>query len=295
MAHPPHRLRILGGIYLLVESGLSAAMVYIIYALAYVMRLSGDPGVKGRFNGTALQAVMVFGIFSFPLLVGFTVVLMGRWQLRYGWRNLKPAKVAFVWFYVLIGASLLIQGANLLMFISPRREKVAAAGKANVPGEEIPTMQSPAATVEEYLTSLPEERREALSAVRETILSHLGEGFEEGMQYGMIGYYVPHRLYPAGYHCSPKEPLPFAALASQKNYMAVYLSCVYGSEAETTWFREAYLATGKKLDMGKSCIRFKRLADLPVELIGEAIARVSVEQFVARYEAVLAATKSRKK
>lgn len=156
-------------------------------------------------------------------------------------------------------------------------------------------MQSQAATVEEYLASLPEERREALSAVRETILRHLGEGFEEGMQYGMIGYYVPHRLYPAGYHCNPKDPLPFAGLASQKNYMAVYLSCVYGSEEQASWFREAYLATGKKLDMGKSCIRFKRLADLPVELIGEAVARVSVAQFVARYEATLAETKSRKK
>jgi hypothetical protein len=156
-------------------------------------------------------------------------------------------------------------------------------------------MQSQAATVEEYLASLPEERREALSAVREMILRNLDEGFEERMQYGMIGYVVPHRLYPAGYHCNPKDPLSFACLGSQKNYMSVYLGCVYGSEEEANWFREAYLATGKKLDMGKSCIRFKRLADLPLELIGEAVARLSVAQFVARYEAVLAATKSRKK
>jgi hypothetical protein len=156
-------------------------------------------------------------------------------------------------------------------------------------------MQSPATTVAEYLAGLPEERREAIAAVRETILGNLGEGFEEGMQYGMIGYYVPHRLYPAGYHCNPREPLPFAALASQKNYMAVYLMCVYGSEKEASWFREAYLATGKKLDMGKSCVRFKRLSDLPLEVIGEAIARVSVERFVAGYEAVLSTAKSRKK
>ena len=156
-------------------------------------------------------------------------------------------------------------------------------------------MQSQATTVEEYLASLPEDRREALSAVRETIRSNLGEGFEEGMQYGMIGYYVPHRLYPAGYHCNPKEPLPYAALASQKNYMSVYLGCVYGSEEEAMWFRDAYLATGKKLDMGKSCVRFKRLADLPLEVIGEAIARVSLEQFVARYEAVLASAMGRQK
>jgi hypothetical protein len=155
-------------------------------------------------------------------------------------------------------------------------------------------MQSTAQTVPAYLAGLPDERRLALSAVRETILRHLPEGYEEGMQYGMIGYYVPHRLYPAGYHCNPKEPLPFAALASQKNYMAVYLGCVYGSEEEAAWFREAYLTTGKKLDMGKSCVRFKRLADLPVELIGEAVARIPVAQFIARYEAVLAATRRSK-
>lgn len=156
-------------------------------------------------------------------------------------------------------------------------------------------MQSTAQTVLAYLAELPEERRLALSTVRETILRHLPEGYEEGMQYGMIGYYVPHRLYPAGYHCNPKEPLPFAGLASQKNYMALYLGCVYGSEEEAAWFREAYRATGKKLDMGKSCVRFKCLEDLPLELIGEAVARVPVAQFIARYEAVLASTRRRTK
>lgn len=156
-------------------------------------------------------------------------------------------------------------------------------------------MQSRAANVEEYLAELPEDRRQALSAVRETILHHLPEGFEEGMQYGMIGYYVPHRLYPAGYHCNPKEPLPFASLASQKNYMSLYLGCVYGSEAEATWFRDAYLATGKKLDMGKSCVRFKSLEDLPLDVVGQAVARTSLAKFIARYESVLASTKSRRK
>lgn len=156
-------------------------------------------------------------------------------------------------------------------------------------------MQSQAATVEEYLAELPEDRRQALSAVRETILRHLPEGFEEGMQYGMIGYYVPHRLYPAGYHCDPRQPLPFASLASQKNYMSLYLGCVYGSESEADWFRDAYLATGKKLDMGKSCVRFKRLDDLPLDVVGQAIARTPVAEFIARYEAVLASTKSRLK
>jgi len=156
-------------------------------------------------------------------------------------------------------------------------------------------MQSKATTVDEYLAELPEDRREAISAVRETILRNLAEGFEEGMQYGMIGYYVPHRLYPPGYHCDPKEPLNFAALASQKNYMSVYLGCVYGSEDEASWFREAYLATGKKLDMGKSCIRFKRLSDLPLELIGEAIARSTVESHITQYETVLKTARSKPK
>jgi hypothetical protein len=156
-------------------------------------------------------------------------------------------------------------------------------------------MQSQAATVEEYFAALSADRRDALSAVRETILRHLPKGFEEGMQYGMIGYYVPHRLYPAGYHCNPKEPLPFAGLASQKHYMAVYLGCVYGDAGTSDWFREAYLATGKKLDMGKSCVRFKRLEDLPLDLIGQTIARTSLEQFIARYEAALQSAKSRRK
>jgi hypothetical protein len=120
VVHPPHRLRIMGGIYLLVGAGLSGVMVYIIYVLAYIMRHSRDPGAKVHFNGNALQAVMVFAILSVPLLVGVTLVLTGLWQLRYGRRNLKLVKVTFVWFYLLIGASLLIQGANLVKFLLPR-------------------------------------------------------------------------------------------------------------------------------------------------------------------------------
>ncbi|HYE03661.1 MAG TPA: DUF1801 domain-containing protein, partial [Phycisphaerales bacterium] len=117
-------------------------------------------------------------------------------------------------------------------------------------------MQSRATTVEAYLASLPPERRAALQAVRRVILDNLDRDFEEGMQYGMIGYYVPHRVFPPGYHCDPKQPLPFAGLASQKNYMSVYLMGLYGAPEEESWFRRAWAASGKKLDMGKSCIRF---------------------------------------
>ncbi|MCI0340916.1 MAG: DUF1801 domain-containing protein [Planctomycetales bacterium] len=156
-------------------------------------------------------------------------------------------------------------------------------------------MQSRAATVAEYLAELPPDRREAMQAVRQVILANLDKDYEEGMQYGMIGYYVPHRVYPAGYHCNPKAPLPFACLASQKGYMAVYLMSVYGSPGENAWFREGWAKTGKKLDMGKSCVRFKKLEDVALDVVGEAIRRMPVKRYVAGYEAVLAKTSSRAK
>lgn len=146
-------------------------------------------------------------------------------------------------------------------------------------------MQSKAATVEQYLAELPPDRREIVSAVRKVVLQNLDrKGYEEGMQYGMIGYFVPHRVYPAGYHCDPKQPLPFAALASQKNYISVYLMSVYGDGE--TWFRDQWAKTGKKApDMGKCCVRFKSLDDIPVELIGEAIKRMPAKKFIEYYEA----------
>ena len=156
-------------------------------------------------------------------------------------------------------------------------------------------MTSTAKTVKEYLAGLPEDRRAAISAVRDVILKNLSEGYEEGMQYGMIGYNVPHRIFPAGYHCNPKVPLPFAALGSQKNHMAVYLMCVYGDEGTRKWFEAEYRASGKKLDMGKACVRFRKLDDLPLDVIGQAIARVPAAKYVARYEALMAAMRSRKK
>ena len=148
-------------------------------------------------------------------------------------------------------------------------------------------MQSQATTVEQYLAELPEDRRAAISAVRNVILKNLNKGYEEGMQYGMIGYYVPHSLYPAGYHCDPKQPLPFACLASQKNYMSLYMMPVYCDDATETTFRDEWIKAGKKLDMGKSCIRFKKVEDLALDLIGETIRRTSVKQWIEHYETVL--------
>jgi hypothetical protein len=148
-------------------------------------------------------------------------------------------------------------------------------------------MTSKAKTVKEYLAELPAERRAAIQKVRGVILKNLGAGYAEGMQYGMIGYHVPHRVYPPGYHCDPTQPLPFAGLASQKNHMALYLMCIYGSPQHEDWFRKEWAKTGRKLDMGKSCIRFKKLEDLPLDVIGKAIARVPVRDFIEYYESAI--------
>jgi hypothetical protein len=160
-------------------------------------------------------------------------------------------------------------------------------------------MQSKASSVAEYLASLPEDRRKIVEAVRKVIRANLDKNYEEGMQYGAIGYYVPHKVFPAGYHCDPKQPLPFAALASQKNYLSLYLMGVYcgcgeGPGAALTpqakWFREAWARTGKKLDMGKACVRFRKLEDLALEVVGEAIRRVPAERYIEQYQKALAAT-----
>lgn len=151
-------------------------------------------------------------------------------------------------------------------------------------------MISKATTVQEYLSSLPADRRAAIEQVREAILKNLDKDFEEGMAYGMIGYYVPHRVFPAGYHCDPRQGLPFAALASQKNYMSVYLmglycGCVDGvsDTALVRWFHAAWAKSGKKLDTGKSCIRFKKIEDLPLDVLGEAIRRMPARLYVEQY------------
>jgi hypothetical protein len=145
-------------------------------------------------------------------------------------------------------------------------------------------MQSKATTVEQYLAELPPDRRAAIQAVREVILRNLDPGFREGMAYGAIGYCVPHSRYPAGYHCDPKQPLPFAGLGNQKHHMSLGLMSVYGPDSDEAWLRDAWAATGKKLDMGKVCIRFKRVEDLPLEVIGEAVRRMPVDRWIEHYE-----------
>ena len=143
------------------------------------------------------------------------------------------------------------------------------------------------ATVEEYLDSQTPERRTALEAVRKVIKKNLGKGFEEGIQYGMIGYYVPHKLFPAGYHCDPKQPLPFVHLASQKSYMSLYLMPVYMSSELASTFQAEWKKTGKKLDMGAACVRFKKAEDLALDAIGNAIKRMPVAKWVECYQSKL--------
>ena len=136
-------------------------------------------------------------------------------------------------------------------------------------------------SVDDYMEALSEDRKTAINAVRGAILENLPDGYEETVQHGMICYVIPLETYPVTYN---KLPLMFAGLASQKNYMTVYLMNIYGSPADEEWFVERYKATGKKLNMGKSCVRFKTLDDLPVDLIGEAVARTSVASYIQLYE-----------
>jgi uncharacterized protein YdhG (YjbR/CyaY superfamily) len=155
-------------------------------------------------------------------------------------------------------------------------------------------MTSNAISIEEYLAELPEDRRAIVQAVREVILANLDPTYQETIQYGMIGYSVPQSIYAAGYHCDPKQPLPFAGLASQKNHVSLYLMCAYQDPEVHGWFAEAK-AQGKKLDIGKSCIRFKKLSELPLELVAEAIRRYPASKWIADYESALAETRARKK
>ena len=146
-------------------------------------------------------------------------------------------------------------------------------------------MQSTAATPELYLAALPEERQQIMTALRDAILENLPVGFVEAMSYGMLGYVVPHTLYPAGYHCDPKQPLPFISLASQKNHIAVYHMGMYANEELLNWFKEEYPKHSKtKLDMGKSCIRFKKPEHVPLALIGELASKMTPQHWVEVYE-----------
>jgi Domain of unknown function (DU1801) len=157
-------------------------------------------------------------------------------------------------------------------------------------------------TVDAYLASLPEDRRSAIGAVRKVILKSLDAGYEEGISYGMISYCVPHSRYPAGYHCDPKQPLPFAILGSQKNYMSLHLMCLYsggdpdGPAAKLQeWFQTEFAKAGKKLDMGKACINFRKADDLALDAIAKLFEKVPASKWIATNEKYLESRKSPKR
>jgi hypothetical protein len=142
-----------------------------------------------------------------------------------------------------------------------------------------------AKTPQEYIDLLPDERRPVMTKLRQMILTHLPDGFEETMSYGMIGYVVPHSVYPDGYHCDATLPLPFLNIASQKNFIALYHSGIYANEDLLTWFREEYPKhSTNKLDMGKSCIRFKNINKIPFDLIAELVSKMSCQEWITCYE-----------
>jgi uncharacterized protein YdhG (YjbR/CyaY superfamily) len=146
-------------------------------------------------------------------------------------------------------------------------------------------MKINASTPEEYINQLPDDRREVVTKIRAVIQQHLPEGFEETISYGMIAYVVPLSKYPAGYHCNPKERLPFLSIASQKNYIALYHSGIYAVPKMYDWFKESYLLHAKgKPDMAKSCIRFKKLDDIPYNLIASLVEKITVKEWVKVYE-----------
>ena len=149
-------------------------------------------------------------------------------------------------------------------------------------------MQSKATTAYAYMAEIPEDRQRAFTKLRSVIKKNLPKGFSEVMGYGMMGYAVPHSKYPAGYHCNPKDPLPFIGIASQKNFIAVYHMGLYADPGLLKWFTAAHAkASPKKLDMGKSCIRYKKPGDIPFELIGELASKVTPDEWIAIYEKVL--------
>lgn len=146
-------------------------------------------------------------------------------------------------------------------------------------------MNTNAETPEEYIKSLPEDRRFALSALREVILKNLPEGFSEVISYGMVSYVVPHSLYPSGYHVNPSQPLPFISIASQKNYIALYHMGLYSNEKVLDWFKTEYPKhSSKKLDIGKSCIRFKNVKEIPYQLVGELAAKINPQEWIRTYQ-----------
>lgn len=152
-------------------------------------------------------------------------------------------------------------------------------------------MRSEASSVEDYLSQLPDDRKSAMQKLRQEIVKNLPNGFQERMSYGMIGYVVPHNIFPKGYHCDPKLPLPFANIASQKNFIAFYHMGIYSNSKLLEWFQKEYPKhTDAKLDMGKSCIRFKNPEAIPFKLFGELMSKMSVKDWINTYESILADT-----
>ena len=146
-------------------------------------------------------------------------------------------------------------------------------------------MTSKATTVDQYIQELPDDRKAAMTKLRETINKNLPKDFTEGMTYGMPGYFIPHSIYPAGYHCDPKLPLPFASIASQKNFIAFYHMGIYADPALLKWFTDEYPKhTTAKLDMGKSCIRFKKPEHIPYDLFGKLMKKLSANDWINLYE-----------
>jgi uncharacterized protein YdhG (YjbR/CyaY superfamily) len=159
------------------------------------------------------------------------------------------------------------------------------AGSGEVPTFTKKAMQSKAASPDKYMAELPADRVDAMSKLREVIRKNLPKGFEETMQYGMLSYVVPHSLYPAGYHCKPEDALPFISLASQKNNISFYHMGMYAKPDLLQWFQQEYPKHAKgKLDMGKSCVRFKKMDDIPYKLIGELVKKVKVKEWIDCYE-----------
>lgn len=147
-------------------------------------------------------------------------------------------------------------------------------------------MTSKAITVSKYLKDLPEDRREAITAIRETILKNLDKGFQETVANATINYSVPHSIYPKGYHCDPQQPLPFASISNQKGGVSIHLFCIYGDEERKKAFQEEWKKAGKKLDMGAACVRVKKLEDVPLAVLGKTIKKIKLKDFVARYDAM---------
>ena len=148
-----------------------------------------------------------------------------------------------------------------------------------------PAIQTKEISPDQYVNSLPEDRKEAITQLRKIILKNIPKGFQEAMSYGMLGYVIPHKLYPAGYHCNPELPLPFISLASQKNFIALYHMGMYADKKLLDWFTSEYPKHSKaKLDMGKSCIRFKKMDQIPFKLIEELVKKMTVKDWITIYE-----------